>query len=64
MSVTITVEGMSCDHCEQSVEEALSDVDGVQSVTADHESASVTVEGDADRDELVAAVPDNYEASA
>jgi copper chaperone len=64
MSVTITVEGMSCNHCEQSVEAALSEVDGVQSVTADHESGTVTVDGDAEADDLVAAVPEGYEASA
>jgi len=30
MSQTITVEGMSCEHCEQSVTEALEGVDGVE----------------------------------
>ncbi|RDI72037.1 CopZ family metallochaperone [Halopelagius longus] len=65
MTRTITVEGMTCEHCEQTVEEALSDVGGVESATADRESESATVEGDADDDELVAAVEDaGYEASA
>lgn len=65
MSQTFTVEGMSCGHCEQTVEEALSGVAGVESATADHESSSVTVEGEADASELVAAVEDaGYDASA
>ncbi|EMA65776.1 Heavy metal transport/detoxification protein [Halorubrum aidingense JCM 13560] len=65
MSRTITVEGMSCEHCEQSVTEALEGVSGVTSATADHESASATVEGDADVDALVDAVSEaGYNASA
>lgn len=65
MSETITVEGMTCGHCEQTVEEALEDVDGVTSATADREAESVTVEGDADTDALVSAVDEaGYDASA
>ena len=65
MSETITVEGMTCGHCEQTVEEALEDVTGVTVVTADHEAETVTVEGDADKQELVEAVDEaGYEASA
>jgi copper chaperone CopZ len=64
MSQTITVEGMSCEHCEQSVTEALEGVDGVESATADRESESATVEGDADSDALVSAVSEaGYDAS-
>jgi copper chaperone CopZ len=58
MSRTITVEGMSCEHCERTVEEALEGVDGVAAATADREAASVTVDGTADRAALVAAVED------
>ncbi|QKY16493.1 heavy metal-associated domain-containing protein [Halorubrum sp. CBA1229] len=65
MSRTLTVEGMSCEHCEQSVAEALEGVAGVESASADRESASATVEGDADPDALVAAVDEaGYDASA
>ena len=52
----ITVEGMSCEGCEQSVEDALASVDGVTDAKADRESERATVEGDADPDDLVAAV--------
>ncbi|MFB6127109.1 MAG: cation transporter [Halolamina sp.] len=65
MSRTITVEGMSCEHCEQTVEEALEGVAGVSAAAADHEAASATVEGAAEPDELVAVVEDaGYDASA
>ncbi|WP_435317129.1 heavy-metal-associated domain-containing protein [Haloarchaeobius sp. TZWSO28] len=65
MSQKLTVEGMSCGHCEQTVEDALLDVAGVEDATADNESNSVTVTGDAQVDDLVAAVEDaGYDASA
>lgn len=56
MGVTITVEGMSCGHGEQTVQEALKGVPGVQSATADREAARATVEGDADPGSLIDAV--------
>ncbi len=65
MSKILSVEGMTCGHCEQTVEEALEDVGGVTDATADRETEQATVEGDADADTLVAAVEDaGYEASA
>lgn len=65
MSRQITVTGMSCEGCEQNVEDALEDLPGVTAAEADHESETATVEGDADDDALVQAVEDaGYEASA
>ncbi|MFC7166500.1 heavy-metal-associated domain-containing protein [Halospeciosus flavus] len=65
MSITITVEGMSCGGCEDTVESALSEVSGVESAEADREEGVATVEGDADVDDLVQAVEHaGYEASA
>lgn len=65
MTTTITVEGMSCGHCEQSVEEALRGVDGVTDVSADNEASQATVEGEADASALVRAVEDaGYSAQA
>lgn len=64
MTLTITVRGMSCDGCEQTVEDALNDVSGVESAVADRESDTATVEGDADVGDLVAAVDAaGYEAA-
>jgi copper chaperone len=64
MTQTITVEGMTCEHCEQTVEEALEEVEGISSATADRDSESATVEGSAEQDKLVAVVEDaGYDAS-
>lgn len=65
MSQTITVEGMSCEHCEQTVEDALEGVSGVDSVDVDREAERATVEGDAETAALVEAVDEaGYESSA
>ncbi|QPV61841.1 heavy-metal-associated domain-containing protein [Halosimplex litoreum] len=65
MTQELTVTGMSCGGCEQSVEDALEGVAGVESATADREAESATVDGEADPDDLVAAVEAaGYEASA
>lgn len=65
MSQTITVEGMTCEHCEQTVEEALEGVDGITAATADRDAESATVEGSAELDELLTVVESaGYDASA
>ena len=65
MTLTITVEGMSCEGCEQTVVEALRGVEGVTDATADREAERATVDGDADVTALVAAVEDaGYTARA
>lgn len=65
MPTTLTVEGMSCSHCEQTVEDALENVSGVRDAEADRDAEQVTVNGDADPKELVAAVEDaGYNATA
>lgn len=62
---TLTVDGMSCGHCEQTVEEALRGVNGVTDASADNETGEATVEGNADTSELVRAVEDaGYSAHA
>ncbi|MDX1746077.1 MAG: heavy metal-associated domain-containing protein [Halobacteriales archaeon] len=65
MAYTITVEGMSCGHCEQTVEEALLGVPGVSEASADREADRATIEGDAEPGALVQAVTDaGYTARA
>lgn len=65
MALTITVTGMSCEHCEQTVTEALEDLDDVTEASVDREAEQATIEGDAEPDTLVEAVEDaGYEASA
>ncbi len=64
MSQQISVSGMSCAGCEESVEEALAGVSGVTTVEVDRTADSATIEGEAAVDELVAAVEDaGYEAA-
>ncbi|WP_436344110.1 heavy-metal-associated domain-containing protein [Natronorubrum sp. FCH18a] len=43
---TLEVTGMACDGCEANVTEALEAIEGVSSVTADHEGNEVRVEHD------------------
>jgi copper chaperone len=49
---------MTCEHCEQTVEEALRDVAGVTDATADREAEQASVDGDAEATTLVQAVED------
>jgi len=65
MPTTITVEGMTCGHCEQTVEDALADVSGVTGASADRDAEQATVEGDTDVSSLVEAIEDaGYTAHA
>lgn len=48
MSTQLTVHGMSCGGCEESVEEALAELDGVTGVEADSDADTVTIEGGVD----------------
>lgn len=43
--ISLTVSGMSCQHCVAAVEEALRDVPGVERVEVDLDRACATVEG-------------------
>jgi len=54
----IDVGGMTCGHCEELVEDALTDLEAVTDATADNETGDVQYEGDADPDEVAAAVED------
>lgn len=65
MGQTITVEGMSCEHCEETVEDALESIGGVTAASADRDASAAEIEGSAATDDLLAAVEDaGYEASA
>jgi copper chaperone len=63
----ISVSGLSCGGCEQNVETALNDVDGVTEVDADHENGTVEVvtEDDVGDDDLHSAIEQaGYEVGA
>jgi copper chaperone len=55
---TISVTGMSCNSCEQNVETALRNLEGVNRVDADHEADAVDVvlEDGVSDDEVNAAI--------
>lgn len=50
-----TVEGMTCGHCELSVQEEVSEISGVTEANADHTTGTLTVTGEDFSDEQVAA---------
>ena len=63
-TVTIRIEGMMCEHCENAVKKALEAVPGVACAEASHEKgvAIVTLSGKADREAMKKAVEaEDYE---
>ncbi|KPN31187.1 putative copper-exporting P-type ATPase A [Halolamina pelagica] len=55
---TLTVDGMACGSCEETVEDAVAALDGVDAVTADNTTDTVEIEGDVDGDAAAAAIED------
>ena len=45
MKIVLTVEGMSCGHCEKAVKDAVGDLAGVTKVDVDLGSKKVEIEG-------------------
>lgn len=65
MATEITVDDMTCDGCEEIVEDALEEVSGVETAEANRDDDVVAIEGEADADDLVEAVAmAGYDASA
>ena len=64
--IRLKVTGMTCQHCERAVSEALEGVSGVEKVVSvSHERDEATVEGAPEVDALIAAVKEEgYEAEA
>ena len=48
-TTTLKVPGMTCGHCELSVQEALDELAGVRNVKADHDTGDVEVAYDEDK---------------
>jgi copper chaperone CopZ len=57
-ATTFTVTGMTCAHCQRAVTEEISGIDGVESVTVDLASGTVTVTASqpVDRADIASAV--------
>ena len=56
MTTELTVNGMTCGHCETAVKNALKSVPGVQEVRVDLRGGTASVQGEADPQALIAAV--------
>lgn len=56
MIQTLIISGMNCQHCVRAVSDALSAVEGVDSVEVDLDAGCAKVEGRADAAALIAAV--------
>ncbi|MEE6210603.1 heavy-metal-associated domain-containing protein [Salarchaeum sp. III] len=56
MPTTLSVSDLTCDGCEEIVHDALTDVNGVESVDISREDNEAVVEGDAENDRLLRAV--------
>lgn len=66
-TVTLPVEGMNCEHCVQTVTEALESVGGVTQVNVDLDAGEATVDAadHVSRDQIVRAVDEaGYEVPA
>lgn len=60
MNITLTIEGMSCRHCAETVEKTLSTIPGVTDVKVElaSKSATVSIAEDISHDVLVNTVAD------
>lgn len=60
METILKVEGMTCNHCKQAVEGALTELEGVNSAAVDLEAANVTVrhEDNVNKDVMTSAIED------
>lgn len=56
MAATFTVSDMTCNHCKQSIETALSALAGVEGMTVDVDAKTVTVTGPVADDQVADAI--------
>lgn len=54
--IRVSVEGMSCEHCVRSVQEALESLEGITSVSVSLEDGAALVEGQVSDDAIRAAL--------
>ncbi len=65
MSLLLTVKGMDCQHCVETVTNAVNGVPGAQDTAVDLESGQVSVQGEVARDAVVKAIEaKGYEVAA
>jgi copper chaperone len=56
--ITLTVEGMSCQHCVMNVQKALDRIEGIRSSTVSVGSVTVDIADPAQKDSVVKAIQD------
>ena len=62
---TYNVPDISCDHCKQSIEGEVSQLEGVASVEVDVQAKTVTVTGELDGQAIISAIDEaGYEVAA
>ena len=62
---TYNVPDISCDHCKQSIEKEVSQLEGVASVEVDVQAKTVTVSGELDAQAIISAIDEaGYEVAA
>lgn len=49
VQTTLHVEGMSCDHCEMTIQDGVKQLDGIVEVVANHEDSTTYVKYDASK---------------
>jgi copper chaperone len=65
MSRTYSVPGISCGHCKAAIEGEVGELSDVDTVVVDVDAKTVTVEGSASDDEIVAAIDEaGYEVAS
>jgi copper chaperone len=65
MMTQLSIEGMTCGHCQSAVKQALERVEGVKAAEVDLARGIATIQGEADRASLIAAVEEEgYQASS
>ena len=64
--IEITVEGMTCGHCAMSVTNELATLEGVSSVSVDHQAGKATIEAEGVSEEQLATAVEEagYQATA
>jgi copper chaperone len=64
-TVTYNVPDISCQHCKQSIEGEVSQLEGVASVEVDVQAKTVTVTGELDEQAIIGAIDEaGYEVGA
>lgn len=56
--ITLTVEGMSCQHCVMNVQKALDRIEGIRSSTVSVGSVTVDIADPAQKDSVMKAIQD------